>query len=291
MSDMAKVLLNLVKQESDVSYRCIGPDFDEGVVACGFMRKRTRSRSQPDFKIGYYSGFFLLSGSGTYVTGEGMEIPIRAGDYVQRLPGEVHSTYVEPDGQWLEFFFSFGRSRYETLQNLGLLPDARVSRCPVREKMPECALHLERLKQASDGELGILLSAQEQLLLGLLKYGLRQPGDTPEKVNETTEKIRQAEDILTAAPETNLSMEEVAKQLSMGYETFRKQFRKQTGISPADYRLQHRMRQACHMLDAGISIKETAEMMGYADVYTFTRQFTKTVGTTPGQYKRTGSLK
>ena len=90
--------------ESDVSYRCIGEDFDEGVVACGFMRKRTRGRSQIDFQIGYYSGFFLLGGSGLYVMGDGREFPIRAGDFVQRLPGEMHSTYVEPDGEWLEFF-------------------------------------------------------------------------------------------------------------------------------------------------------------------------------------------
>ena len=70
--------------ESDVSYRCIGEDFDEGVVACGFMRKRTRGRSQIDFQIGYYSGFFLLGGSGLYVMGDGREFPIRAGDFVDR---------------------------------------------------------------------------------------------------------------------------------------------------------------------------------------------------------------
>ncbi len=210
--------------ESDVSYRCVGEDFDEGVVACGFMRKRTRGRSQIDFQVGYYSGFFLLAGSGLYVTEDGREFPIRAGDFVQRLPGKMHSTYVEPDGEWLEFFVSLGKGRYQAVKKLGLLPEACVSRCP-------------------------------------------------------------AADILSANPSANLNMEEVAESLSMGYETFRKQFRKRTGLSPADYRLRHKMRQACHMLDAGISIKETAALTGYADVYTFTRQFAKTMGSTPGKYR------
>ncbi len=131
--------------ESDVSYRCIGEDFDEGVVACGFMRKRTRGRSQIDFQIGYYSGFFLLGGSGLYVMGDGREFPIRAGDFVQRLPGEMHSTYVEPDGEWLEFFVSFGRERYQVMKKLGLLPETRVNRCPVEDMLEDCAVHLGRL--------------------------------------------------------------------------------------------------------------------------------------------------
>lgn len=296
--------------ESDVSYRCIGENFDEGVVACGFMRKRTRSRSQVDFQIGYYSGFFLLSGSGSYVSEKGTEIPLCAGNFVQRLPGEVHSTYVEPDGEWLEFFISFGKERYELLKNLGLLPKERVSKCPVQGKISECKAHLERLKKAADGELGIVLAGQEQFLLELLRCGQQQElereesertagkmlsgeetaRETEGKTWTTDEKyagkIRQAADILSTNPGADLNMEDVAKQLAIGYETFRKQFRRQMGVSPADFRLQHKMRQAGHMLDAGISIKETAGLMGYADVYTFTRQFTKTMGRTPGEYRR-----
>ncbi len=290
--------------ESDVSYRCIGEDFDEGVVACGFMRKRTRGRSQIDFQIGYYSGFFLLGGSGLYVMGDGREFPIRAGDFVQRLPGEMHSTYVEPDGEWLEFFVSFGRERYQVMKKLGLLPETRVNRCPVEDMLEDCAVHLGRLKEAKDRELGILLARQEMLLHELLRHGQAQVGREMEQKRERMEKagepavgrmenhsdkyaetMRQAADILSANPSANLNMEEVAESLSMGYETFRKQFRKRTGLSPADYRMRHKMRQACHMLDAGISIKETAALTGYADVYTFTRQFAKTMGSTPGKYR------
>lgn len=286
--------------ESDVSYRCIGETFDEGVTACGFMRKRTKSRSQIDFCIGYYSGFFLLGGNGVYVTDKGTEIPLHAGDFVQRLPGETHSTYVEPDGEWLEFFISFGKKRYETLKALGLLPKEYVSRRPVREKAPECAAHLERLKKAADGELGIVLAEQERFLLELLRYGRQTAGREESRTADELQaaengmtaderyagKIRQAADLLSADPGVNLNMEEVAGQLAMGYETFRKQFRRQMGVSPADYRLQHKMRQACHILDSGISIKETAALMGYADVYTFTRQFTKTIGSAPGAYRK-----
>ncbi len=247
--------------ESDVSYRCIGEDFDEGVVACGFMRKRTRGRSQIDFQIGYYSGFFLLGGSGLYVMGDGREFPIRAGDFVQRLPGEMHSTYVEPDGEWLEFFVSFGRERYQVMKKLGLLPETRVNRCPVEDMLEDCAVHLGRLKEAKDRELGILLARQEMLLHELLRHGQAQVGREMEQKRERmekagepavgrmenhsdkyAEKMRQAADILSANPSANLNMEEVAESLSMGYETFRKQFRKRTGLSPADYRMRHKMR-------------------------------------------------
>ena len=273
--------VNLRTMESDVSYRCIGRDFEEGVVACGFMRKKTRGRSQTDFEIGYYSGFFLLSGSGSYVTKEGREIRISEGDFVQRIPGERHSTYVDGDGKWLEFFVSFGKSRYQMLRKLELLPEERVVSRPVAEETESCRRHLQRLKDATDHELGVLLAEQERLLLKLLS------GKKDKELKERhTDKIRQAADLLSVNPQLNLNMEEVAERLSMGYETFRKQFRREMGISPADYRLRQKMRQACHMLDAGISIKETAALMGYADVYTFSRQFARTIGRSPGEYRK-----
>ena len=32
-------------KENDVVYRCIGDDFDQGILSCGFMRKRTVEHS------------------------------------------------------------------------------------------------------------------------------------------------------------------------------------------------------------------------------------------------------
>lgn len=272
---------------NDVSYRCIGGDFNEGVLACGFMKKLTAEKSQIDFNIGYYSGFFLMKGKGLYVTETGEEIPVNQGDYVQRFPGKLHSTYVEPDGEWLEFFVSFGKSVYEALSVLGLLPKQYVVQAPASGKLAVCLEYLDRLKKAREEELPQMLLDMQKLLLQLLKEGRETAGK--EDINRADAAdilIEKAAGMLSANLGEELDLEALAESLHLGYETFRKEFRQKMGVSPARYRLGQKMRQACYMLDGGLSIKETALMSGYGDVYAFTRQFTKAVGMAPGQYRK-----
>ena len=99
--------------KSDVIYRCIGENLKNGIVACGFMKKETAERSQYHFSNEFYSCFLLLRGRGEYITEDGERILLEAGDLVQRVPGVVHSTIVEPDGQWLEFFISVSADFFE----------------------------------------------------------------------------------------------------------------------------------------------------------------------------------
>ncbi|MFD1908955.1 hypothetical protein ACFSQ7_40730 [Paenibacillus rhizoplanae] len=92
--------------ENDVIYRCIGNDFNQGIVSCGFMRKKDQqSVLNMIFKIGYYSCFVVLQGSGTFISTDGTVTPMQAGDLVQRLPERLHSTAIEPDGNWIEFLY------------------------------------------------------------------------------------------------------------------------------------------------------------------------------------------
>lgn len=272
---------------NDVSYRCIGGDFNEGVLACGFMKKLTAEKSQIDFNIGYYSGFFLMKGKGLYVTETGEEIPVNQGDYVQRFPGKLHSTYVEPDGEWLEFFVSFGKNVYETLSGLGLLPKQYVVQAPASGKLAVCLEYLDRLKKAREEELPQMLLDMQKLLLQLLKEGRETAGKEDLNREDATDiLIEKAAGMLSANLGEEMDLEALAESLHLGYETFRKEFRQKMGVSPARYRLGQKMRQACYMLDGGLSIKETALMSGYGDVYAFTRQFTKAVGMAPGQYRK-----
>lgn len=46
------------------------------------------------------------------------------------------------------------------------------------------------------------------------------------------------------------------------------------------------MRQAKMMLLSGLPIKHVAVSLGYGDIYSFTKQFTKSEGVSPGRYIR-----
>lgn len=271
--------------KNDVIYRCIGNDFTNGILACGYMAKPTKGQSQYNFLIDYYSCFILLSGSGYYYESDNLKIPIHAGDFVQRFPGVCHTTEIIPDGSWLEFFISFGRTTYDYLNSLNLIPtDTPVGKGNYNDStLQRLSRLLILMKEAEDTELPNLSLHEQELLLSIL---------IPSNKSHGTDSIKEAMDeacrLLSSEINCTISLEEIAVKVNMSYENFRKQFRKYCGISPSQYRIDQRIKHAKLMLLSGISIKETAILTGYSDTYSFTKQFTHVVGISPGRYKNGG---
>jgi AraC-like DNA-binding protein len=273
----------IIEMKKDVVYRCIGADFSNGIIACGYMTKPLKEHSQYNFSIDYYSCFLLLSGSGFYYSKDGTKYSLRPGHVVQRLPELVHTTEVTPDGNWLEFFISFGRSTYDYLCSLNLLPIASpVLNSDYDEVLiSEFSRLLDQLKKAEETNLPFLSLKAQKLVLNLLQPQIKSPTN-----DSTKESIEEACRYLSSELDSTLSLEDISAMVGMSYENFRKQFRKHTGISPAQYRIEQRMKHAKLMLLSGVSIKETAALTGYSDTYSFTKQFTQTVGMPPGKYKK-----
>ena len=135
------------------------------------------------------------------------------------------------------------------------------------------------MKAAPDSQLPLLLPELQKEILRM--HGCHTH---PEKMQRDPVEI--ACDALSQNLEEEISMEELASSLQLGYETFRKVFKKQTGISPARYRTGKKMEQACILLDGGVPIKEIAGLVGYGDVYAFSKQFSRFFGFPPGQYRK-----
>lgn len=272
-----------LEMKKDVIYRCIGTDFTNGILACGFMTKPSKEHSQYNFSIDYYSCFILLSGSGYYYDGDNPKITIHAGDYVQRLPGTTHSTEVNADGKWLEFFISFGRTTYDYLNSLNLIPtDTPVGKSNLNEStLQRLSRLLISMKEVDDTELPYLSMQAQELLLSIFI-----PSNTSHHRDSAKEAMAEACRFLSSDISARISLEEIAAKVNMSYENFRKQFRKYIGTSPFQYRIEQRIKYSKLMLLSGISIKETAILTGYSDTYSFTKQFTQLEGISPGRYKK-----
>lgn len=267
-------------KENDVIYRCIGDDLNKGILSCGFMRKRTIERSQYNFMIGYYSCFLILQGSGRYITGAGEVISMQAGDLVQRFPAYMHSTEIEPDGDWIEFYISIGYPVYEYLTMLGVLKtDKAVQQVQLREDMlREFTDLLHTIKDTTDIMLPDMLMKAQEIIIRLHRS----------VENEQTEQyegiIDKACQLIGSSNDIHYNMKEAAEVMNMGYENFRKIFKERMGISPRRYHIEQIMKQAKMMLISGVSIKQVALCLGYGDVYSFTKQFIKSEGISPGRY-------
>lgn len=273
---MKKVSLEALAHQ--VTYRFVGGKPEDGILSCGFMRKPEAHQSQIDFKIPYYSCFVLLGGEGEYWDEHGVYAPLRAGSVVQRLPNRVHSTRVHANGEWLEFYVSFGKCVFDALAATDLLnrslPVQRIhepeNQIPVFQKL------LSRMGSVPDRALTPCLFEAQQIALMLTQGAGLQAGLSP--------LMAKACELLEKDLSREISLHEVAEQLHISYETFRKAFRREIQMSPIGYRQQKRMTTAQMMLMEGEPVKSVAKMLGYSDAYAFSKQFKRFCGCSPISY-------
>lgn len=267
---------------SDISkktiYRYIGGTPYDGILSCGFMRKLTDKKSQIDFKIAYYSCFVLLSGSGEYWDETGFRSILKPGSVVQRLPDRVHSTKITPDGNWLEFYVSFGKNTFDNLVNLGLLDiSSPVLFFPDTKKQIS---HFEKLiaqmEHSSDRNLASCFLEVQKIAITLTNHSRFHA--------KKDAFITKACHLLEQDLDKQLSLKSIATELCMGYETFRKQFVQEMNMSPDAYRQQKRMQTAQTMLLEGQSVKSIAQSLGYSDTYAFSKQFKRYFGYAPTHF-------
>ena len=268
--------LSSVKHE--VTYRFIGGSPENGILSCGFMRKKSAQKSQIDFVIPYYSCFLLLQGSGEYWDETGARAALTPGSVCQRLPNRQHSTRVDGDGNWLEFYISFGKGVFDSLKSLELVQETvPVGRfADPRSLLPLFHGLLSRMSAAPDPLLAACLLEAQQLVLTLTRPRDPRPGLSPVVVH--------ACELLEKDSERELPLPMVAERLCVGYETLRKQFQREMHLSLEEYRQSRRMTTAQMMLLEGEPVKAVAKALGYSDAYAFSKQFKRFCGSSPSAY-------
>ncbi|MDD5708346.1 MAG: helix-turn-helix transcriptional regulator [Kiritimatiellae bacterium] len=129
---------------------------------------------------------------------------------------------------------------------------------------------------------------RKRILLGLVAELLRlrsvQPGSALPGV--LTEALR----LIAAGENRVVTVREMAASAHISQSQLRRQFLRHTGRSPLAFVTAQRMARAQALLSQGESIKATAALTGYADVFHFMRVFRKTVGQTAGRFARTARV-
>lgn len=102
---------------------------------------------------------------------------------------------------------------------------------------------------------------------------------TGHKQSQTIEKIKK---YMIANFTKDLSTEELAKMANVSKPHFHRLFKENTGISAKQYIIRVRMNRAKALLESGEhNITEVAQLLGYDDIYYFSRLFRKVFGVTP----------
>lgn len=244
-------------------------------IAC-FLNKGvgvlTARRTLPHFTLVY-----VTRGKGSYRDERGVQLPVNAGDAILVYPGVEHWYGPERGESWDEFYLVFEGPVFDLW---------RETRC-LDEERPVVELH--PMDFWRDRILGLIGSGRAQSERDLVRETIRLQ-ELLADISEAADKdmvddiawLNQAKDAIARTMDVKMA----AQEIGHSYEAFRKRFRKLAGRSPGRYRTGLLMERACDMLsEPGVLLRDISDELGYCDEYHFSRQFSKTVGWSPSEYR------
>ena len=167
-----------------------------------------------------------------------------------------------------------------------LLPFDEV--CAIPDSDGEIAFTAEQALKYFSGNLNkreLILSALGDLLIGYITAFSADREYSP-----VVELVRA--EIAKGVSDCSFSIKDCLKKLPLNYDYIRKLFKKETGVTPAEYLLKERMTLAQQLLSSGISnrfspytVSQIAEACGYSEPLYFSRVFKNYFGVAPSEYK------
>ena len=287
-------------------FRTIGRD----VFSTGILKKENTSIDWNGGSFPLFSVSVLLRGRGTYVDQDGAEYPLMPGKLFFRIPHRKHSTFIEENSRWLEFYMSchfmsddaadYGglpphdhmeldekREGYLKLKNMPGQDDKWIaSMCKhvfcinAQSPVRDIDLSLSLLNECFDF-ISFMNNETNQSKIPLEMFSLitkllkSRREDFSDRITSEIKKI-----ILENLTD-NRSLPELLKDLPLSYPSLRQHFMRVMGHNIGEYQIQCRMEEAVNMLMRGVSVKETAFNLGYKDQFFFSKQFHQKLGYPP----------
>jgi len=130
--------------------------------------------------------------------------------------------------------------------------------------------------------------AREWAVCGrLFEFFAHLSAEQPENPECRDDYVSRALDFIHTNYPDDIRVGDLAEDLGLNRHYFCRLFKARTGLSPQNYLVNHRLKQAARLLEEeGLAQKEVALRVGYPDVYAFSRMFKRIFGVAPGAYVR-----
>ena len=225
----------------------------------------------------HYTLVYVTRGHGSYRDERGIELPVKAGDAILIYPGLEHWYGPARGDTWDEFYLVFEGPVFDLWRNSGCLDRENpvISLRPMDFWRDRILRLIGGASARSEAELIAETVELQALLADIVKAGEDDMVDDIAWLASAKEAVAATMDVRAAA-----------QRMGHSYEAFRKRFRKLSGRSPGRYRTSLLMERACEMLtDPKVMLRDISDELGYCDEYHFSRQFSKTVGWSPSEYR------
>ena len=245
----------------------------------------------------YLEMAFMMSGVGKYHI-DGQIYDVKEGDLLIFNPGTKHQALIAEDSDipTTEFFVGFMDIQLKGMEpNYIPVPgqgNILHTTGELRQKLFKICSSMDAEKELGGHGRYFIMKAY---LMQMLVYIIRSQQPKPAKVVDSrsfasVNKKYVVEQIVNYFEEhynEKISLERIAENMYLSTFYISKIFKSETGDAPIKHLINIRLEKAKEILEQnpGQSIKEVAALVGYEDVYHFSKQFKKRFGMSPSQVK------
>jgi AraC-like DNA-binding protein len=201
------------------------------------------------------------------------------------FPGVWHRYSPDPKTGWVENWIECRGKSFDRARAVGLLrPERAILRVGLLPDLLQCFERCHALAQRHSGGIQAMLSTMGLHILSILQGVPKSRRNLRRHIDE---RIQRAQLLIARRYHETIIVEQLARELHIGYSSFRQAFKAQTGLSPKQYQLQIRLQKAQEFLaNTSKSVGEIAEILGFNTAYHLSNQFKKHVGLAPQIWRK-----
>jgi len=232
-----------------------------------------------------YQLLYITRGEGVLRTQQSGEHHIEAGTMFLIFPGEWHTYHPNPETGWDEYWIGFKGPNIDHRVTAGFLsakhPVYRVGELDTAKNLYRDAIRVASRQEAFF----------QQLLCGVVNHLLGLMFMTSinldyDRESEVPELISKARVFMQSHIEEDIAMPDVAAELNVSYTTFRRLFKRYTGLAPSQYFINLRLHRAKQLLrSTDESIKEISFRLHFENPEYFSTLFKKRTGMRPSEFR------
>lgn len=252
-------------------------------IGCGYMTKPSSHLKYKNVRFPFYSLVIVVDGTGSYVDLNGKSFKLANNSIFQRVPDEVHSSYVDKGSGWREYYLDCDKRLYEHLASLGVIDSTeRVFSTDINASLlKKLETMLARLSKAQHHELPDVYTDYLTILRALFSK-TKSRKRIIAKDNMVEHACRDFENLYAK----RFKLRDYCSVQGWGYDNFRKRFKNEMGISPSEFLVCKRMEVACQRLrSSSKQVATIANELGYTSPYEFSNQFHKHFGVYPKHFR------
>tara|TARA_Y100001933_G_scaffold265271_2_gene339281 strand:+ start:6400 stop:7383 length:984 start_codon:yes stop_codon:yes gene_type:complete len=252
-----------------------------GQIRVGWISAKNQPAKRKFRILDEYHMLYLIRGQGQFDSTALPACKLQPGSRIDRHPKLPHTIVRQDIDQWLEFFITLSPSLHRAFMDMGILnPQRVISHVSITTSLiKDCLVMIDHMHATAANTDTVSRLVH---LFGRFEQNM-QANNHPVRL---ADQLQHAVHLLTDLRSQLTTLPDIAKQVGMTYENFRKQFAREFGKSPQQYRIEHRVGQAKHLLlETDISIESLAQELGYNDVFCFSRQFKTVCGMAPTRFR------